>query len=75
MSPGDERSVEAPRAKRQGGPRGSSVTLTGEWAPLPGRIVDIAATDDMLFLADVPETGHSMRSCAATGAIRAARRP
>jgi hypothetical protein len=56
-----ERSVEAPRATRQGGPRGSSVTLTGEWAPLPGRIVDIAATDDMLFLADVPETGHPMR--------------
>lgn len=35
--------------------------MIGTWAPLPGRIVDVAATDDTLFLADVPEVGHPMR--------------
>lgn len=38
-----------------------SQALTGAWGPAPGRIVDIAATDDTLFLADVPEAGHPMR--------------
>ncbi|MDC0721349.1 hypothetical protein [Nannocystis bainbridge] len=56
------REVDAAPAKidgRQAARQGD--LLSGSWAPLPGRIVDIAATDDMLFLADVPEAGHPMR--------------
>jgi hypothetical protein len=37
------------------------VSVTGAWEPLPGRIVAIAATEDTLFLADVPRAGHPMR--------------
>lgn len=37
------------------------MALPGTWTPLPGRIVDVAATDDMLFLAEVPDSGHPMR--------------
>lgn len=38
-----------------------SLSVTGAWGPLPGRIVAIAATDDTLFLADVPRAGDPMR--------------
>jgi hypothetical protein len=36
-------------------------SLHGTWLPLPGRIVDIAATNDTLVLAEVPEDGSPMR--------------
>ncbi|MFZ6185222.1 hypothetical protein [Nannocystis pusilla] len=55
----DDGAVAAARAEAP--PQGDSRTLTGAWTPAPGRIVDIAATDDTLFLADVPEAGHPMR--------------
>ena len=56
------RDVDAAPAKLDGreAPRQDGL-LSGAWAPVPGRIVDIAATDDMLFLAEVPEAGHPMR--------------
>lgn len=36
-------------------------SLHGTWLPLPGRIVDIAATNDTLVLAEVPEDGSPLR--------------
>ncbi|MFV8756148.1 hypothetical protein ACNOYE_36830 [Nannocystaceae bacterium ST9] len=38
-----------------------AATLTGSWSPLPGRVVGLAATDDALFLAEVPDAGEPTR--------------